>query len=702
MPVQRRKIVQKMPAQATPRASAVLSTIKAKARTKQHQLVVAFLLLMLVGYMGLLFPRTSSAVRVAPRRANYFLGWDIPLSKVAELAKWDLLILDMETQVSSLAALKKIKELNPNIILLAYITPQEIKADAATSYSQMRRKLVSGISSNWYLTDTANNKISFWPGTWMLNVADNAPLQNGVRFNQYLAQFVNREILSTGLWNGVFYDNAWRDVQWKTGPNADLNKDGQPDTGIDSHWREGMRALFTETRRISGDRHLILGNLTSDAYKNELNGGMFENFPSHNGGWEGTMELYASNQQGSVAPRIMVINANTANKGTQTSNLKNMRYGLASTLMLDGYYAFDYGDQNHNQTWWYDEYDVDLGQPLGAAVSVTNKSQFDQDVWRREYQNGIAVVNPTAETKTIDLGAEYEKLSGLQDKTTNNGAIVDELRLPSKDGIVMLRTFQTVKNLVFGNGNFVRFFDIKGNRARNGLFIYEEGIAGGAKIYYGDLDGDSIEEKIVATGPKLQIFNNAGEIWFEGAPFGSYKGELHIAIGKMAKSLTDSIVVTQAKGGQAVIYNYHGGVIKENIFPLGKTYKSGLSVAIAEDANAAAEKNGQIIVGRGASRPEVIVYNNNFTKINKRFFVNTAKIAGELGVAVGDLNGDKQKEIIVAYDVGKNKQVKVYSLVGKLISQFKISTSFATGPLALGAVDVNFDGVDEVVLMNRQ
>lgn len=665
--------------------------------------MAAALLLVFTGYLGLLFPHRSGAVRIAPRRANYYLGWNIPSDKIVELAKWDMLILDMENQVSSPAALQKIRELNPNIIILAYITAQEIKADAASSYSQMRRKLVSGISQDWYLTDTASNRISFWPGTWMLNLADNAPLVNGIRFNQYLAQFVNREIFSAGLWDGVFYDNAWRDVQWKSGPNTDLDKDGQPDTNVDLHWRQGMRTIFEETRKLSGNRYIVMGNVTSDAYKNELNGGMLENFPSHNGGWEGTMELYASHEQGSASPRFMVINANNANKGTETSNLKKMRYGLASTLMLDGYYAYDYGDQNHNQTWWYDEYDVELGQPLAPAVSLTSQPQFEQDVWRREYQNGIAVVNPTGEAKVVDLGGEYEKLSGLQDKVTNNGAVVDRVSLPSQDGLIMLRTFQTVKNLVFGNGNFVRFFDMRGNRARNGLFIYEEGISGGAKIYYGDLDGDGIEEKVVATGPKLQIFNNAGQIWFEGAPFGSYKADLHIAVGKLAGAATDSIVVTQNKGGQAVIYNYHGGVIKENILPLGKTYKAGLTVAIAEDANPVPDKNGQIVVGRGnGNRPEVIIYNNNFSKINRRFFVDVSRLKGELGVAVGDLNGDKQKEIIIAYDVGRNKQVKVYNLSGKLLSQFRISTSFTNGPVALGAVDVNFDGVDEIVLMNRQ
>jgi hypothetical protein len=673
-----------------------------KPKIGRHQLVAAALLFVFAAYVGLLFPRTSSAVRISPRRANYFLGWDIPVSKVPELAKWDMLILDMETQVNSQAALRKIKELNPDIIMLAYITPQEIKTDAATSYSLMRRKLVSGINPNWYLTDIQNSKISFWPGTWMLDIADNAPQINGQRFNQYLAQFVNKEILSTGIWDGVFYDNAWKDVQWIAGEKVDLNKDAQLDTDIDAHWQEGMRSLYQETRRLAGNRFIIMGNATSDVYKNDLNGVMLESFPSV--GWKDTMQVYASNSSGSPLPRFMVINANTANKGTQTSNFKKVRYGLASTLMLDGYYAYDYGDQNHDQTWWYDEYDVELGKPLGSALSLNNKPQFEEDVWRREYENGIAIVNATGAAQNVDLGGEYEKITGMQDKAVNNGAIINQINLPAKDGLIMLRTFQTLKNLVFGNGNFVRFFDLKGNRARNGLFIYEEGITGGAKIYYGDLDGVGGEEKIVVTGQKMQIFNSAGQVWFEDFPFsGSYKGELNIAIGKLAGAATDSIVVTQNKGGQAVIYDYHGGVIKEGIFPLGKTFKTGLSVAIAEDGAAVPAKNGQIVVGRGnGSRPEVIIYNNDFSKINRRFFVDVSKIKGELGVAVGDLNGDTKKEIIIAFDMGSSKQIKIYSLAGILLSQFKISASFTTGPVTVGAVDVDFDGKDEVVLMNKQ
>lgn len=47
-----------------------------------------------------------------------------------------------------------------------------------------------------------------------------------------------------------------------------------------------------------------------------------------------------------------------------------MRFGLALTLMHDGYFAHEYGDTWHGNDWWYDELDFDLGYPFGEAYRV--------------------------------------------------------------------------------------------------------------------------------------------------------------------------------------------------------------------------------------------------------------------------------------------------------------------------------------------
>jgi hypothetical protein len=84
----------------------------------------------------------------SPDIANLHLAWDLNDSQVQEIAKWDVVVLDMENQVANPDQLRKLKQLNPNIKILAYITSQEIRDDALGT---MRTKLMSGIKNDWYL-----------------------------------------------------------------------------------------------------------------------------------------------------------------------------------------------------------------------------------------------------------------------------------------------------------------------------------------------------------------------------------------------------------------------------------------------------------------------------------------------------------------------------------------------------------------------
>ena len=48
----------------------------------------------------------------------------------------------------------------------------------------------------------------------------------------------------------------------------------------------------------------------------------------------------------------------------------NMRFGLALTLMGDGFFGFDFGDEGPPVTWWNDEYDFKIGTPIGLPAQV--------------------------------------------------------------------------------------------------------------------------------------------------------------------------------------------------------------------------------------------------------------------------------------------------------------------------------------------
>ncbi len=639
-----------------------------------------------------------------PKRANYFLKWDLTDSEVKELSKWDVVIIDMENQLRNPEKIKKLREYNPKIVILAYITMQEVRDDAATGPGEMRRRLVSGITSDWYFYDKNGQKMSFWPETSMLNITNSCPIVNGQRFNTYLARFVSDQILGTGLWDGVFYDNGWGDVTWFSGDRGDFNRDGIAEVKpeADALWRDGVRTVFESTRQLLVNKnYLIVANQGPGHkyYRDDVNGVMFENFPQF--GWNYTMDLFQY-QSKSTKPHLIVINANTRNTGKK-DDYKTMRFGLMSSMLEDNaYYSFDFGDQRHGELWWYDEYDVNIGTPVAPALSQKGQQNFVEDVWRRDYTNGVAVVNATSQAQMVDLGGEYEKIIGKQDKITNDGSIVDVVNVAPKDGLMMLKTFQTVHNAVFNNGSFLRFFDITGKRARNGFFVFEEGYAGGAKMYQGDLNGDGNEEKIIVTGPKLEIFDSNGGVVLSERPFGNnYSGDMNIAVGKLFSGDNLQIVVAPATGGKIVVYSPNGKILNPGIYPFGEKYVGGFSVGIVPTVGGRAE--GAIVLG--ATQPgkpnEILVYDSRLSKIMKRFTTFDKSVKTVLIIAVGDINNDGKVEIAALPLTTKLPIVKLFDTNGKAAGQFKVSTSFVQGPMVLSIADANKDGVLELMVMNK-
>jgi hypothetical protein len=93
-----------------------------------------------------------------------------------------------------------------------------------------------------------------------------------------------------------------------------------------------------------------------------------------------------------------------------------MRFGLAFTLMQDGYFAHELGDSYHGSDWWYDELDFDLGYPIGPAEPVGSVWAFwrEPEVFRREFTNGLVFLNGSRKTQTIAVGPGFRRLVGNQ------------------------------------------------------------------------------------------------------------------------------------------------------------------------------------------------------------------------------------------------------------------------------------------------
>ena len=77
---------------------------------------------------------------------------------------------------------------------------------------------------------------------------------------------------------------------------------------------------------------------------------------------------------------------------------------------------------------------------LGAAVTPPQTGAWQNGVYRRDFENGIALVNPKGNgAQTVTLETAFVKLSGTQAPSINNGATVTQVTLADRDGIILLR-----------------------------------------------------------------------------------------------------------------------------------------------------------------------------------------------------------------------------------------------------------------------
>jgi len=671
-----------------------------KITNKRKLVIKGFLIGSLVFIMALILIRPASAYTKTDkyvRIANYYLkaGTDIKRSDYDKLAKYDLLVLPVEAQVYNKDLFSYLRKANQDIIILAYIPARSINTIWRDSLHQ---KLLSDIKQSWYLRDSNGNKVSLWPGTWALNMNTGWP--------EYLASFTHNKVLSTGLWDGVFYDEVDSHISYSNNGDLDVNMDGYKDNPneMDKLWQNGFVKLFSKTRQLVGGQTIIFINGSSlDKYQPYLNGRMFENFPTpweRQGRWVDSMESYKSLSGKVGYTPIFIINGNTGNTGNY-NNFKKVRFGLASTLMNDGYFSFDYGDQDHGQLVWYDEFNVFLGLPKTEAYNVFDKNnkKIKESIWRRDFENGLVLVNSTGETKRISLGGEYEKLHGYQDPKYNDGAIIERVTIPAKDGLLLLRPIERIEGGVFTNGSFARVFDQNGRVVRNGFFAYDKHFRGGSNIIIKDLDSDGLEEKVVADRNHVDIYNNLNIKIKTFYPYGrEFKYGLNIAADDLNGDGVSEIVTGTQRGGSPLvkIFNLNGDLLHPGFFAYNKNFRGGVQVAIG-DLNGDGWK--EIIAGAGnGGGPHIRIFSSDGRLINPGFFAYDPAFRGGVNVAVGDLNGDGISEIIAGSGFGGGPHVRIFNKDGKLLSAgFFAFNKSNRGGVKVIVADLDKDGKDEII-----
>ncbi len=638
--------------------------------------------------------------------ADKFVRTMVPFMKNVQpsdydtLAKFDMITLPAELENNQPQIFSELRKRNPKIVLLAYFPTKSYITGWGDDLHLAERR---GIDQSWFLHDASGNILSVWPGTQALSITTG--------WNQYAPQFVHDHILNTGLWDGIFYDEVSDTISWLNNGNVDLNNDGAPDgaAALDAAWKNGMQSLLAKAHGLDPDKIFIINGTSTPEFEQYINGRMFETFPTPweaNGDWYELMRRYIANEPLVAKPEAFIINANTQNSGNQGDYAK-MRFGLASTLMGNGFYSFDFGDQDHGQTWRYDEYEVALGAPTGAPALANKKSvqataangfRFSAGVWQRDYQNGAVFVNPTAVAQTVNFDSEFEKIRGAQDPATNDGSIVSSVTIPAHDGLIMLRPLDRVSGAPYLNGSFIRVMNAKGAATRDGFFAYDSRYKGSSIVIENDLNNDGATETVVADKTNVTIYSNGNAAPTSFAPFGAaWKNGMEIAVGDVNGDGQKEIIVGAGAGGAPLVKIFDAkGNEKKSFNAYVPAFKGGVHVAAGNLDGKGAD---EIVTGPGAGGgPHVRVYDGNGI-LKTQFFAYAPSFAGGVYVAAGDTMGLGRAQIITGTGFGGGPQVQLFDLGNKnksLGSFFAYNKNLRTG-VRVSAADIDGNGIAEIL-----
>jgi hypothetical protein len=343
------------------------------------------------------------------------------------------------------SVVKSLKALNPDILVGQYtILSEAYEKDG--KHLPDYDKVFKLDKEKWWLRKADGSKVQ-WTNVyeaWQTNISDwTQPDFNGDRYPEWLAkrdyQAYFRDAPDIGVW---YFDNVGQRPEVRL---SDWNRDGQDDDAntapIAAAYRRGHAAEWNAANQLAPNV-LRMGNISvghdlgSPEYRGKLNGAFMEGMMGYLwstekwAGWGKMMDLYHSVFPNLAAPAIVGFNVSG-----KPNDYRFFRYAYTSCLMDDGYFSFTDETVGYSSVPWFDEYDVRLGR----AVDAPQAAPWQSGVYRRVFEQGMVLVNPTVHSVTVNVGAGYKRFTGKQDAGVNSGASAVQITISPRDGIVLVK-----------------------------------------------------------------------------------------------------------------------------------------------------------------------------------------------------------------------------------------------------------------------
>jgi glucose/arabinose dehydrogenase len=244
-----------------------------------------------------------------------------------------------------------------------------------------------------------------------------------------------------------------------------------------------------------------------------------------------------------------------------------------------------------------------------------------------------------------------------------------------------------------GGGPHVRAFRADGSDLGVSFYAFDPIFRGGTRIALCDLNGDGVDDIVVAAGPgggpHVRVFSVAGGGLTELAGFyafaPAFSGGVFVACGDVHPAPGPELVIAAGAGGgpHVRVFSLASGLTEvAGFYAYAPSFNGGVTVAVADlDGDGL----GEIITGAGpGGGPHVRAFSlaSGLTEV-VGFYAYAPAFSGGVFVAGGDVHAGAGGEIVTGAGPGGGPHIRVFDRTGGEVGGF-----YAFDPAFAGGVTV--------------